>query len=92
MTWFPLAGGDAGRSQQPLVRPSASARSRIGTYGPACAGRGRQEQNQDRDGAQPQLEFWGRPTGKVVIGLALATIEFLRRSPERAADVSATQT
>jgi hypothetical protein len=37
-------------------------------------------------------EFWGRPTGKVVIGLALVIIEFLRRSPERAADASATQT
>jgi hypothetical protein len=42
------------------------------------------------------LVFWGRPTGKVVIGLAvallvaLAIIEFLGRPPERPADVVAT--
>jgi hypothetical protein len=44
------------------------------------------------------LVFWGRPTGKVVIGLALALlvvlaiIEFLGRPPVQTADVSATQT
>jgi hypothetical protein len=44
------------------------------------------------------LVFWGRPTGKVVIGLALALlvvlaiIEFLARPPVRTADVSPTQT
>jgi hypothetical protein len=44
------------------------------------------------------LVFWGRPTGKVVIGLALALlvvlaiIEFLGRPPVRTADVSPTQT
>jgi hypothetical protein len=42
------------------------------------------------------LVFWSRPTGKVVIGLALALlvalaiIEFLGRPPERAAGVSTT--
>jgi hypothetical protein len=44
------------------------------------------------------LVFWDRPTGKVVIGLALALlvvlaiIEFLGRPPVRTADVSPTQT
>jgi hypothetical protein len=42
------------------------------------------------------LVFWGRPTGKVVIGLtlallvALAIIEFLGRSPQRAPEMSTT--
>jgi len=42
------------------------------------------------------LVFWGRPTGKVVIGLALALlvalaiIELLGRPPERTAEVSTT--
>jgi hypothetical protein len=44
------------------------------------------------------LVFWGRPTGKVVIGLtlallvALAIIELLARPPQQPADVAATQT
>jgi hypothetical protein len=44
------------------------------------------------------LVFWGRPTGKVVIGLALALlavlaiIEFLGRPPPQPADLAATQT
>ena len=44
------------------------------------------------------LVFWGRPTGKVVIGLAvallvaLAVIEFLGRPSHRTAEVSTSHT
>jgi branched-subunit amino acid transport protein AzlD len=44
------------------------------------------------------LVFWGRPTGKVVLGLALALlvalaiIEFLGRPPQRTAEVSTSHT
>jgi hypothetical protein len=44
------------------------------------------------------LVFWGRPTGKVVLGLALALlvalaiIEFLGRPPQRTGEVSTSQT